>query len=54
MSTPVFKLRHFLPEMILQAVRWDCRYALSYRDIKELMAECGVVLLDRAGLEPNC
>jgi transposase, IS6 family len=42
MSPPLFKWRHFLPEMILQAVRWYCRYALSYRDIEELMAERGV------------
>jgi transposase-like protein len=37
-----FKWRHFLPEIILQAVRWYCRYALSYRDIEELMRERGV------------
>jgi transposase-like protein len=30
------------PEIILQAVRWYCRYALSYRDIEELMLERGV------------
>ena len=37
-----FKWRHFLPEIILQAIRWYCRYALSYRDIEELMRERGV------------
>jgi transposase, IS6 family len=40
--TEPFKWRHFLPEIILQAVRWYCRYALSYRDIEELMLERGV------------
>ncbi|MBD2060640.1 IS6 family transposase [Oculatella sp. FACHB-28] len=43
MSTPVlFKWRHFLPEIILLNVRWYCRYALSYRDLEEMMAERGV------------
>jgi transposase, IS6 family len=39
---PPFKWRHFFPEIILQAVRWYCRYALSYRDIEELMRERGI------------
>ena len=43
MSTPsVFKWRHFLPEIILLNVRWYCRYALSYRDLEEMMAERGI------------
>ncbi|MBD1869025.1 IS6 family transposase [Cyanobacteria bacterium FACHB-471] len=43
MSTPVlFKWRHFLPEIILLNVRWYCRYALSYRDLEEMMQERGV------------
>ena len=29
-------------EVILQAVRWYLAYALSYRDIEELMAERGI------------
>lgn len=37
-----FRWRHFLPQIILQAVRWYYRYALSYRDIEELMLERGV------------
>jgi transposase-like protein len=40
--TDPFKWRHFFPVIILQAVRWYCRYALSYRDIEELMLERGV------------
>jgi len=43
MSTPsLFKWRHFLPEIILLNVRWYCRYALSYRDLEEMMAERGI------------
>ncbi|NJL87218.1 MAG: IS6 family transposase [Leptolyngbyaceae cyanobacterium SM1_1_3] len=40
MSHPVlFKWKHFQPEIILLNVRWYCRYALSYRDLEEMMAE---------------
>jgi transposase-like protein len=43
MSTQsLFKWRHFLPEVILLNVRWYCRYALSYRDLEEMMRERGV------------
>ena len=43
MSTAsLFKWRHFLPEIILLNVRWYCRYALSYRDLEEMMAERGI------------
>jgi len=38
----LFKWRHFLPEVILLNVRWYCRYALSYRDLEEMMAERGI------------
>jgi transposase, IS6 family len=37
-----FKWRHFEAEIVLCAVRWYLRYALSYRDIEELMHERGV------------
>lgn len=37
-----FKGRHFKPTLILQSVRWYCAYALSYRDIEEMMGERGV------------
>lgn len=33
---------HFQPDMILLCVRWDLRYALSYRDLEELMLERGL------------
>ena len=32
----------FLPEVILQAVRWFLRYGLSYRDLEQLLAERGI------------
>ena len=38
---PSFKGRHFTREMILQSVRWYLAYALSYRDIEEVMEERG-------------
>ena len=37
-----FKWRHFQGEMILRCVRWYLRYALSYRDLVEMMAERGL------------
>lgn len=43
MSHPaLFKWKHFQPEIILLKVRWYCRYALSYRDLEEMMAERGL------------
>jgi len=39
MSTISFKGRHFQHDMILQSMRWYLAYALSYRDIEEMMAE---------------
>jgi transposase-like protein len=32
----------FPPEVIVLAVRWDLRFALSYRDVEELLAERGI------------
>lgn len=37
-----FKWRHFESEIILLYVRWYLRYALSYRDLEELMRERGL------------
>ena len=43
MSHPsLFKWKHFQPEIILLNVRWYCHYALSYRDLEEMMAERGL------------
>ncbi len=39
---PLFKWRHFQANIILLNVRWYCRYALSYRDIEEMMQERGI------------
>jgi putative transposase len=41
MPTISFKGRHFQRDMILQSMRWYLAYALSYRDIEEMMAERG-------------
>ena len=45
-----FKGRHFLESVILMTVRWYVAYALSYRDIEELMEERGVHM-DHATLQ---
>lgn len=37
-----FKWRHFEKEIILMSIRWYVAYALSYRDIEELMLERGL------------
>ncbi len=39
-----FKWRHFQGEIILGAVRWYCKYGISYRDLEEMMLERGVEL----------
>ncbi|MEW7009798.1 IS6 family transposase [Lentilitoribacter sp. EG35] len=44
-----FKGSHYPKEMILYAVFFYARYAVSYRDLEEIMAERGVVV-DRATL----
>jgi transposase-like protein len=40
-QTP-FKWRHFQPDIILLCVRWYLRYALSYRNLEEMMLERGL------------
>jgi transposase-like protein len=37
-----FKWRHFEADIILLCVRWYLRYALSYRDLEEMMLERGL------------
>jgi transposase-like protein len=37
-----FKWRHFEAEIILLCVRWYLRYALSYRDLEEMLRERGL------------
>ena len=37
-----FKWRHFRGEVILWAVRWYCKYGISYRNLEEMLDERGV------------
>src|SRR3546814_4871225 len=37
-----FKWRHFQGDVILWAVRWYCRYQISYRDLEDMLAERGI------------
>jgi IS6 family transposase len=41
---PVFRWRHFAPEVILLCVRWYGKYGISYRDLEEMMAERGIAV----------
>jgi transposase, IS6 family len=41
---PVFRWRHFAPEVILLCVRWYCKYGISYRELEEMMAERGIAV----------
>ena len=41
---PLFRKRQFEPVIIVTCVRWYCRFSLSLRDLKELMAERGLVV----------
>jgi len=38
----IFSGRHYPKDIILWAVRWYCRYGLSYRDVEEMLTERGV------------
>ena len=39
-----FKGRHFGAEIVLWAVRWYCRYAVSYRDLESMIPKRGVAV----------
>ena len=39
-----FKGRHFGGEIVFWAVRWYCRYPISYRDLETMMTERGVAV----------
>jgi transposase-like protein len=39
-----FKWKHYAGEIILLNVRWYLKYALSYRNLEEIMAERGVTV----------
>jgi transposase-like protein len=43
-ETNPFKWRHYESEIILLCVRWYLRYALSYRDLEEMMEERGLAV----------
>jgi len=43
-ETNLFKWRHYESDIILLCVRWRLRYALSYRDLEEMMNERGLSL----------
>lgn len=34
--------RHFPQDVILRAVLWNFHYGVSYRDLQEMLTECGV------------
>ncbi|ELD66778.1 transposase [Escherichia coli] len=34
-----FKGRHFQRDIILWAVRWYCKYGISYRELQEMLAD---------------
>jgi transposase-like protein len=40
----LFKYRHFEYEIIIWAVRWYCKYGISYRDLEEMLAERGITV----------
>ena len=44
MTNP-FKWRHYNADIILLCVRWYLRYALSYRDLEEMMTERGLSIV---------
>ena len=54
-----FKWRHYQAEIILLCVRWYLRYALSYRDLEEILRERGptvdhtTIFRSRAVLRPG-
>ena len=37
-----FKWQHFQSVIILWAVRWYCKYGISYRGLEEMLLERGV------------
>lgn len=43
-----FKGRHFDGEIVLWAVRWYCRYGVSYRDLEQMMGEASRLTIQRS------
>jgi transposase-like protein len=38
----IFKRRHFNNDIIIWAIRWYCKYGISYRDLEEMLEERGL------------
>jgi len=38
----LFKHRHFQYDIIIWAVRWYCKYGISYRELEEMLCERGI------------
>ena len=38
----IFRYRHFEYQIIIWAVRWYCKYGISYRDLEEMACERGI------------
>ncbi|ACE05653.1 hypothetical protein Aasi_0209 [Candidatus Amoebophilus asiaticus 5a2] len=38
----IFKRRHFKYDIIIWAVRWYCKYGISYHDLEEMLSERGI------------
>jgi transposase-like protein len=49
-----FKWRHFEGEIILWAVRWYCKYGISYRELEEMLKERGTRLHQAASSPFTC
>ena len=43
-SSSLFKRRHFDSSIIILCARWYITYKLSYRDLRDMMAERGIIL----------
>jgi transposase-like protein len=41
-SVNLFKHRYFQHDIIIWAVRWYCKYGISYRELEEMLSERGV------------
>ncbi|HBN04953.1 MAG TPA: IS6 family transposase, partial [Bacteroidales bacterium] len=44
MPVNAFKWKHFAGEIILLNVRWYLKYALSYKNLEEIMTERGMIV----------
>lgn len=40
-----FKWRHYEPEIIMWCIRWYLQTALTYRQLKRMLAECGLPIV---------